>query len=410
MSALRTINERYEIKRLAERARGGLSTAEKQALAFVAEAQLMRDGVCRKALTKGADVGYSKRNLQWGLHGKRRNGKLEYMGLLARRIVFVAGGYPKGGRALGGQGLTPDYDINLEVLMTFIPEIDDETPETPEPPKKGETKDETLGDTSPKKGETLEKKGETKGDLMHTSSLSSSLAVSPRPVERRGVQASQVPERTQQPRLSTEEAQATAVVVDGPPSEKSKAAGMEIQEPPVAHQAAPESSIQIFPAGESESEATPKFSDPIVDAERRQADRHLTNSQICDEFKSIFDRLNQQEVARDNYRRLDTRVPNPAFDWAVLDAMPKGIDLTWKRPLPKHQRLAAEYFRAVGRDVALAKWGEFLLDGDHQVSQPLGDDPETGKSCGFDTVQQDWLLYIFVNEQMATGVAEASQP
>lgn len=44
----------------------------------------------------------------------------------------------------------------------------------------------------------------------------------------------------------------------------------------------------------------------------------------------------------------------------------------------------------------------FLLDGNHEVSQPLGDDPETGKSCGFETVQQDWLVYIFVNEQMAT--------
>jgi hypothetical protein len=101
------------------------------------------------------------------------------------------------------------------------------------------------------------------------------------------------------------------------------------------------------------------------------------------------------------------RAHNPAFDEAVLDAMPQGIALTWKRPLPKHQKFAAEYFRAVGRDVALAKWGEFLLDGDHEVSQPLGDD-ETGKPLGFETVQQDWLLYIFLKEQMAT--VEESRP
>jgi hypothetical protein len=198
--------------------------------------------------------------------------------------------------------------------------------------------------------------------------------------------------------------QGAAAVVGDPPSEKSKAAGNEKRNP-FAEKAAPESSISIFSAGESEE--TPEFRDPIVDAERRQVDRHLTNSQICEEFKFIFDRLCQQGAARDRYRGLrfigevGHRVPNPAFDEAALDAMPPGISLTWKRPLPKHQKAAAEYFRAVGRDVALAKWEEFLVDGEHEVSQPLGND-ETGKPLGFETVQQDWLLYIFVKEEMAT--------
>lgn len=100
----------------------------------------------------------------------------------------------------------------------------------------------------------------------------------------------------------------------------------------------------------------------VRDAEHRQSERRLTNSQICDEFKSIFDRLRQQCEARAEYSSsrfigsAGHRVPNPAFDQAVLDSMPNGMELTWKRPLPKHQKAAAEYFKAVGRDVALANW------------------------------------------------------
>lgn len=396
-----TKDERYGICRLARRARG-LYRAEKQALAFIAETQTMQNGVCRKALKSGEDYGYSKRALQWGIHGKHRNGKLEFPGLLARRIVYVAGGYPKGGLAPGGQGLTPEYAINLEALMTFIPEVDDspEPTEPPEPSKMGETRDETMGETSPEKGET-------KGVQAHTSSPSSS----PSSSACEPAHHEKVPDDAQSSiggaayRDGAVSSQ-NDVVVGDPPSEtpKPKAAGMENHVPPATGGGAPGSSIPIFPVGASE--ATPKFSDLIGDVERRQADRHLTNSQICDEFKFIFDRLRRDSDARDAYEstrfigKPGHRVSNPAFDECALATMPQGIDLTWKRPLPKHQKAAAEYFRAVGRDVALAKWREFLLDGDHEVSQPLGDDPETGKSCGFETVQQDWLLYIFVKEQI----------
>jgi hypothetical protein len=179
-----TKDERYEIKRLAERVRG-LYRSEKQALAFIAEAQTMQNGVCSKALKRAEDFGYERTAIQRGIHGKRRNGKLEYPGLLSRGIAYVAGGYPKGGLAPGGQGLTPEYAINRAVLLTFIPDTDD-------PPEKGDTLGDTLGDTSPKKGETkvctnpCTKVGTlpirvcTKVDQGPTSSLSSSPASSPK--------------------------------------------------------------------------------------------------------------------------------------------------------------------------------------------------------------------------------------
>ena len=177
-----TKNERYEVRRLALRARG-LSRAEKQALDFISDAQTMRDGVCRKALKGAEDYGIGIRYVRYGLHGRRRKQKdgtsrLEYPGLIARGIVEVSG-HIEGGRTLGGGGLTPAYTINVEALLKFIPdgsEGDDDTPtEKGEPkaepkaepispkdnqisllePEKGEPNAEPIGISEQKEGGTI---------------------------------------------------------------------------------------------------------------------------------------------------------------------------------------------------------------------------------------------------------------
>ena len=130
-----TKDERYENKRLSRRTRG-LHSAEKQALEFIADAQTMQNGVCSRALTTGADTGVHVRTLQRGIHGRPR-GKYGYPGLLARGIVYVTGGYPKGGLAPGGNGLTPAYAINRDRMMDFIPEVGDDSKP---PQEKGDPK------------------------------------------------------------------------------------------------------------------------------------------------------------------------------------------------------------------------------------------------------------------------------
>jgi hypothetical protein len=433
----RTKDERWEIRRLAKRVRG-LYTAEQQALNFVAEAQTQSRGVCSQSIKRhAADYGYNDRHIQWGLHGRRRNGKWEYVGLISRGIVYVAGGYPKGGRAPGGAGLTPDYAINVEAMMKFIPEVDDETPKNPDPsetPEKGEPLDEPLGEPSEKKGEPL-------GDLMRTSCISFvfnpssdgdfSDGSTARGTDDCGGSGSQAAglRRSAPSEKSTEEERGNNFVVVGGaerPSLLPDGSGGECA--PQAHPtsgrlAAPTSGVPLPDASPAaglkpaqEEQVKGKTSrqerEDIDDREtfemnRRRCDRRLTNKQVTDEFKIVFDRLCQQAEARANYSRSDRIkidgkwTPNPAFDQTVLDAMPNGIDLEWKPPTAKQQQAAAEYFKAVGRQTALAGWEQFLLDGDHQVSQPLGFD-ETGKSLGYETVQQDWLLYIFVKEQTAS--------
>src|SRR5271170_5227465 len=107
-----TKDKRYEIRRLALRARG-LSRADKQALTFISHAQTMKDGGCRKACNAIGDYGIWVRSGQRGLHGRRRKRKdgsryLEYPGLIGRGLV-EASGHITGGRTMGGEGLVPTY-------------------------------------------------------------------------------------------------------------------------------------------------------------------------------------------------------------------------------------------------------------------------------------------------------------
>jgi hypothetical protein len=335
----------------------------------------MQRGVCSKAIPKGEELGYCDRNLQWGLHGKHRkqkdgSQKLEYPGLLVRGIVFVVGGHPRGGLAPGGGGLTPDYAINRDVMLTFIP--DGDQPSKNPDPEKGDTMGVTMDET---KGETFSKRGETKGVHAHPSSPSSSLnpSAAGAKTEERSPRAPQAFDPANEKSNLVDVVGETADIPLYPPSGAGIGAGNEEGVHRVELAAASGSDTPIYFAG----------TDPDDGLQRLQADMHLTTPQICAEFKNVFDQLRQRRV----------------------------IDLIWKTPLPKHQKFAAYYFKSVGRDVALAKWGEFLPRDNHEVTQPIyhqDDDDYTGETrrvIGSDEVQQDWLLYLFLKEE--TGLEAA---
>jgi len=303
--SLLTKEERYEIDRLAKRARGGLYKAEKQALNFISEAQTMQDGVCRKALKACEDLGYGVREVQWGIHGKWRKGKLEFPGLISRGIVS-ASGFLKGGRAPGGKGLIPTYTINRDLLLKFIPEIDDDT--------NGDTKGETLGETYP---ETSPKKGETYPDLMRTSSCSSSLRSSP---QHNG--PSVVGRRVQ------EASEGDVVVVGNGGENQNQKRGQEN----------PERDEEI-----------------IATSRRRQLERKTPQAEIIREFESVFNRLKAD-------------AEKPYADWIFPKNNLSGQDFAFKTSA-SHRKEATALYRRIGRDEVLVKWRDFLLNDDHLASE-----------------------------------------
>jgi len=338
----------------------------------------MQNGVCSKALKSGEDFGYCRRNLQWGIHGKHRNGKLEYPGLLARGIISVTG-YVKGGRAPGGDGLTPTYTINREVLLNYIPEVDD----GPEPPESSESpssepvtspnspkKDETLDKT---KGETFKKNGETKGVHAPPSSLSSSLtphngdepALRPDRGEGRGVGAVVVVENSENFNYSA-----------SPFVSPTRLPAVALGEPQVdAGQGRNHSNYAVTkPLNENqsqrlhiESQTQEARAEHLIAANRqKQLDRKASDVEIFREYKAVFDRL----------------------------AREKKIYLDWSMPTATHRKEAADLYRTLGRDAALAEWEDFLINDDHDHTEPMVDE-ETGKTIAVE-VQRKWLFYDFV--------------
>jgi hypothetical protein len=350
-----TKEERWNIYRLTKRARGGLYKAEKQALDFIGEAQTMQEGVCRKALKSCEDSGFGVREIQWGIHGKRRNGKLEFPGLIARGIVS-ASGYTKGGRAPGGKGLAVTYTINQDVLLTFIPETDDDDPPT--------EKDETLGET---KGETSSKKGETYPDLIHTSSSSSSLGSSPSPARQHGENSVPSPSAGEESfdLVDTQTRNLVVVAARSKPNSKTRAEKIDTVSPE-------DSCDQI-----------------IADSQARRLERKASDNEIYREYRKVFDRLEQEYRAYGEAPR-ESR-----------DALPCGAHFdTPFHPTEKHKHAAAELYRALGRDAVLAKWENFLVNEDHTtITRKDIFDDESGASTGKsypDEVERAWLLNDFV--------------
>lgn len=345
--SLLTKHERYEILRLAKRTRG-LYTAEKQALVFIADAQTMQDGVCRKALDKGKDFGYCGRQMQRGLHGNRRRGKLEFPGLIARGIVS-ASGYVQGGRAPGGEGLTPTYTINRDMLLKFIPETDDDL--------MGDTLGDTKGDTSPKKGDTW-------GDLIPTSSCSSSLSSSlQQPPESRSPQG-------------VDKSEGHVVVDSGLPQNQQR--GQE--------------NLSLSPEDRA---------DRIIAASRtRQLERGMTDDEIFRDYKSVFDRLEREYKARMKFEPIHIRVNGVISINPEYDAMPRGAYFSNSlKSTAKHRHEAAALYRTLGRPAALAKWEDFLINEDHDTTtgvEVLDEHHEPTGRFASEDVERTWLLYDFV--------------
>lgn len=394
--SVRDKSERYRILNAAKRARG-LYTAEKQALVFVADAQTMQEGVCRKALKGGADYGYSTRTVQWGLHGRRRDSKTEYPGLIARKIVSASGNL-KGGRAPGGIGLPVTYTIDFDVLLTFVPEIDDPDPNDdndasvkgePNGEPKSEPNDEPLGEPSSEKGETL---GETKGVQGHTrscSSLSSSLSTSTNASGEPAVGQGEDSER-----LVVGGAEKRTTSSPLPPS------GESAQTPPrlIKTAGCPKTSspaVGIFDhlpeTKERENQQPPR------ESQEPRADRRVSSVEIRREFQSVFDRVNAEAGKRYKDRQ-------PMRDIA-LEA---GSVLKQSQPLWTE---ITEMCRKRGANTVLCDWENFLVKDDHTTTE-----------AGHGEVQRTWLLRDFLNKYAdavpepeaspvpAPTVAEISKP
>jgi hypothetical protein len=295
-----------------------------------------QEGVCRKSIDKGKDFGYCGRQIQYGLHGRRRKGKLEFPGLIARGIVS-ASGYIQGGRAAGGEGLTPTYTINRDVLLTFIPETDDEP--------MGEPYHEPLG------------------ELMPTSSFSLSL-----------------PLNTTDLSAGAREGEGRSeghVVVDSRPPKNQK-------------------------RGQENAPVSPEDLDALRDARRaRQLEREMTDSEIFRDYKAVFDRLEQEYQARENFERkcydggIDYRT-NPEYA-----AMPVGAHFENPfNPKAKHIQDAAELYRTHGSKVVLKSWEDFLVNDTHEITTRVPVTGEDGCTPTGDftseTVERTWLLYDFV--------------
>jgi hypothetical protein len=108
-------SDRMEAFRLMKRDRT-LAKAEGIAGLAIADTCAMREGVCRKAIpTLAAEYKSSVRQIEYGLHGRRRkNGEWYFTGLLQKGIVFViAGGRPE-------DGVPTTYGVNLELLRTRV--------------------------------------------------------------------------------------------------------------------------------------------------------------------------------------------------------------------------------------------------------------------------------------------------
>ncbi len=116
--AQRTAKDRFRVKRLARKV-AGLYRPEQKALTFIADVQTMRDGLCSQSLESVEEMGYSRKEVQRGLHGRNRGTRQEYPGLLSRGIVYAIGD-TKGGRAPGGRGIPTEYAIDEDVLLSYL--------------------------------------------------------------------------------------------------------------------------------------------------------------------------------------------------------------------------------------------------------------------------------------------------
>jgi len=401
---------RYRILRLAKKARG-LYAAEKQALIFVADAMTMQDGVCRKALKGVADYGYSVRQVERGLHGRRRHGKTEFPGLIARGIVRATGNL-KGGRAPGGVGLPATYMIDIKALMTFVPEMDDPDP-------KGSNETTEKGDPNP---DPLVKNPDPLGDLRQTRSCSSSLPQ----VETHGAASDPLGESSPT-RGATRTEHQPLVVVDGCaenfnfartdprtvtepavqtpfplPSPRGNAALAE------RHGRPPNSDNAPFPQ-ESQRRGQNHFNPSedrcealIAAARQRQLERSMTDAEIYRDYKAVFDRLVREADAYEH-------APHTA-----RASMPRGQG--FDNPLQttkKHRHDAAEIYRAIGRDASLAAWEKFLVEENHDKVTGERETDENGAQTGkFYAVEEEamWLLHDFVLEHGIPKPAPVTTP
>ena len=97
----------------------------------------------------------------------------------------------------------------------------------------------------------------------------------------------------------------------------------------------------------------------IAAARRRQVERKAPDAEIFREAKAVFDRLRQEYNAWS------------AVSWSERERLnlPRGTEIENDLKTNKeHRHDFAEMYRSLGRDITLAKWEDFLVNVDHNVT------------------------------------------
>src|SRR6202040_3891102 len=140
----------------------------------------------------------------------------------------------------------------------------------------------------------------------------------------------------------------------------------------------------------------------IYSARQKQVERATSDAAIFREYKAVFDRLRKEFKAKEEFepKYFRENEPHPAgliftggahkyADNPVWAAMPEGCGIENElKANAKHRHEAAELYRALGREAALAQWEDFLVNEDHTTPERIIDE---GAPFTMD-VERSWLL------------------
>jgi hypothetical protein len=175
---------------------------------------------------------------------------------------------------------------------------------------------------------------------------------------------------------------------------------------------APHVIFSLEPGGKDKTTPISRADQIIAAARQRRVERGASDNEIYREFKSVFDRLRKEFKAKWDFEPKYIVEPRAATMFAgaqkavinpVYDAMPQGRDFAADlKTSVAHRHAAAELYRAIGREAALAQWEDFLLHGDHEITTRVSDDGENFYTV---EVERTWLLNDFV---VAHGVSSST--
>ena len=127
---------------------------------------------------------------------------------------------------------------------------------------------------------------------------------------------------------------------------------------------------------------------------------NLSDDEIYREYKGLFDDLVRKYEAWSAVDPRERKRLNLPEGKAFENPLRANVD---------HRRKAADLYRAIGQEAALAKWADFLVNYDHTATERVADINEDGNPTGKFVsveVERTWLLHDFV---LAHGLS-SSEP